>query len=205
MSHSRRGPGQSLRLCCRCPLVSSCRPASSASGTAVPMPGTTLARGRGLVDEQRAGKGGEETGSSHTASLQARECWLRPTWRIARRWDWTREAARAYRSRAGAAGRRQRTRDRGMLSRTSGGESASPHDRILTKRHPAVRWADAGFEVHAANQGGRGARSVELRARPVRSQEGSGPGRPASVRPWSLSLQLCDQGRRHRLCWCLAS
>ena len=35
------------------------------------MPGTTLARGRGLVDEQRAGKGGEETGSSHTEPLQA--------------------------------------------------------------------------------------------------------------------------------------
>lgn len=147
------GPGRSLRLCCPCPLVSSCRPASSASGTAVPVPSTGLARGQGLVDEQRAGKGGEETGSSHAAPLWAQECWLRPTWRIARRWYWTLEAARAYRSWAGAAGRWQRARDRGMLSRTSGGESASPHDQILTKRHPAVRWADAGFEVHAAKRG----------------------------------------------------
>ncbi|XP_010853044.1 PREDICTED: ceramide kinase, partial [Bison bison bison] len=36
----------------------SCEPASSASGTAVPLPGTGLVRGRGLVDEQRARKVG---------------------------------------------------------------------------------------------------------------------------------------------------
>ena len=49
-------PGPALSLCCPCALVSSCKPASSASGTAVPLPGTGLVRGRGLVDEQRARK-----------------------------------------------------------------------------------------------------------------------------------------------------
>lgn len=163
-------PSQSLCLCCPCALASSCRPASSASGTAVPMPSTGLARGWGLVDEQRVGRGGEETESSHTVPLWAREFWFRPTWRIAQRWDWTQEATRAYGSWAGAAGRWQRARDKGMPSRTSGGESASPRDQVLTKHHPA------GFEACVGSQG----TSAEL-GTPVRSREGSGPGRPASV------------------------
>lgn len=78
-----------------------------------------------------------------------REFWLRLTWRIAWRWDWSREAARVYGSMAGAAGHRQRAQDRGMPSRTSRGESASPHDQVLPKRHPA------GFESRVASWGSR--------------------------------------------------
>ena len=74
---------------------------------------------------------------------------MRLTWRIAWRWDWNREATRVYGSRAGVAGRWQRAQDRGMPSRMSGGELASPRDQVLPERHPA------GFESRVASWGTR--------------------------------------------------
>lgn len=81
----RPGAGLSLlSLCWPAPAG----PASSASGTAVPMPGAGLARGRGLVDEQRVGKGGEETESSHSCPSGLGSFGSDPVLN-SRRWDWT--------------------------------------------------------------------------------------------------------------------
>ena len=61
---------------------------------------------------------------------------MKAAWQVARRIG-PKEAGRGYGSRAGAGWTVAEAE--GLLSRTCGGESAGPRDRVLTKRHQAMR------------------------------------------------------------------